>query len=493
MSMQIPIEGGLRTLVARLRRAVRARRLLMEGLLRLQAEPVPEEALARTLDALQLPTAETASRWKWGLRITHRRSLMLAMPLICLLAGGYSFRVWSDRQPNIVLSEHEVVNPNAAIIWAEAAQMVDEKGSPRFDHKSAEGEKLHLQLAERRAILKANSAALARMREGLKYRCLQPLVRSFGEPMPQWSAMRGLARIVQLEADTLALEGKPAEAMRCALDGMELGIRVQHGSVLIGMLVGLSCTAIARSQAWALVDKLDAATARAAAVRLEKLDAERYSLAECFKEEARLGQVGLLEVMKKPDWRRELMRLQTTGESSDLAERAFQTAHTLLLYAYSKDRIMNRYTRHMNKILENIRHNYPHTGPLEVDDPLLRMLIPSFSAASFQHFASAAQDRLLMVACALRAYSREHGRYPDTLQQLVPAYLKALPSDPFSPIDYPLRYRRVAKNRYILFSIGPDQSDDRGSPIGQADGTAGSGSEVNPYSIGDIVAGANRN
>ncbi|MFA0747150.1 MAG: hypothetical protein EORIYHIE_001019, partial [Candidatus Fervidibacter sp.] len=42
-----------------------------------------------------------------------------------------------------------------------------------------------------------------------------------------------------------------------------------------------------------------------------------------------------------------------------------------------------------------------------------------------------ALQRLGQVAVALRLYRHEHGRYPETLEELVPKYLPSLPIDPF--------------------------------------------------------------
>jgi hypothetical protein len=49
-----------------------------------------------------------------------------------------------------------------------------------------------------------------------------------------------------------------------------------------------------------------------------------------------------------------------------------------------------------------------------------------------------AEATLAMTAVALRRHRLEHGTYPPSLDALVPAYLPALPIDPFTgrPIDY---------------------------------------------------------
>ena len=49
-----------------------------------------------------------------------------------------------------------------------------------------------------------------------------------------------------------------------------------------------------------------------------------------------------------------------------------------------------------------------------------------------------------------------------TLDALVPRYLEQVPADPFSP-KQGLRYKRV-DGRFMLYSVGPDGTDDGGSP-----------------------------
>ena len=67
--------------------------------------------------------------------------------------------------------------------------------------------------------------------------------------------------------------------------------------------------------------------------------------------------------------------------------------------------------------------------------------------------------RLAVVSLALAAWRAEKGSYPDKLDALSPAVLKAVPQDPFT--DKPLTYRRVGKG-YVLYSVGPNMTDDGG-------------------------------
>jgi hypothetical protein len=65
--------------------------------------------------------------------------------------------------------------------------------------------------------------------------------------------------------------------------------------------------------------------------------------------------------------------------------------------------------------------------------------------------------RLLAVDLALRLYAGEQSDYPEHLDQLIPAYLRSLPLDPYS--NRPPIYRPVG-NTFVLYSVGPNRRDD---------------------------------
>lgn len=67
--------------------------------------------------------------------------------------------------------------------------------------------------------------------------------------------------------------------------------------------------------------------------------------------------------------------------------------------------------------------------------------------------------RLMMTDLALRAFQGYRGRPPETLDQLVPKYLPAVPLDPYD--GQPLRYLPGADD-FQLYSIGADGMDDGG-------------------------------
>jgi hypothetical protein len=68
---------------------------------------------------------------------------------------------------------------------------------------------------------------------------------------------------------------------------------------------------------------------------------------------------------------------------------------------------------------------------------------------------------------AIERYRLATGKVPDSLEELVPKYLEAVPIDPFDPDEKPLRYVKIKKG-YIIYSIGEDGTDNNGTEKDQA-------------------------
>jgi hypothetical protein len=71
--------------------------------------------------------------------------------------------------------------------------------------------------------------------------------------------------------------------------------------------------------------------------------------------------------------------------------------------------------------------------------------------------------QLLITELALQAYRLERGHHPERLESLVPDYIESMPVDPFA--GQPLRYRLGEDGQYVLYSVGPDGSDDDGQRV----------------------------
>lgn len=343
-------------------------------------------------------------------------------------------------------------------------------------HPGAKGNTVS-SLRQKAALVRENAAALKTLRQGFAYPYQPPPVRSINvrDLYPYSVPERRLARLLAFESQVKAARGDWAGAVNSGLDTVQEGTQIPHGSVLIGKLVGLACQAIGRRHLWPDVDHLSAAQARAAAHRLEKIQASSLPFAQTLQEEEWFGQAAMQELFRGP--RAVLNRLPF----------------------FLKHRYIHDYTRYMDQSIANARRPYAAKPPVpavpgDFVNALFLLDASVLPQARIEDTYNCTQNALLTVALALYAYKMEHGASPSTLDALVPSYLTHVPDDPFALND-PLRYRRAGA-KYRLYSVGPDGRDDGGRPIFHQPTAKGSGAQRSRYgvqedSLGDIVAGVN--
>lgn len=101
---------------------------------------------------------------------------------------------------------------------------------------------------------------------------------------------------------------------------------------------------------------------------------------------------------------------------------------------------------------------------------LASILLPSLDAAIALVDQAEAIECILPVAAATRRFKREHGRWPSSLNELVPDHLDAVPIDQLSPELAPLSMA-IVDGDLVIYSVGPNGTDDGGriDPRGRAD------------------------
>jgi hypothetical protein len=107
-----------------------------------------------------------------------------------------------------------------------------------------------------------------------------------------------------------------------------------------------------------------------------------------------------------------------------------------------------------------------NSNPFKYSAPFLTAMISDHGRPMPQLAASAAmaeaERRILITAIALERYRGKYGSYPNSLAQLSPEFLKAVPLDFMD--GQPLRYRPTADGHFLLYSVGLDCVDDGGKP-----------------------------
>jgi hypothetical protein len=91
---------------------------------------------------------------------------------------------------------------------------------------------------------------------------------------------------------------------------------------------------------------------------------------------------------------------------------------------------------------------------------LFRVELPMYASVLEGYVRQKAQLDEASVAIALELYRLAHGGLPETLRELVPEYLPAVPLDPYT--QKPLLYRRAEGGTFLLYSVGKNRTDDGG-------------------------------
>ncbi len=102
---------------------------------------------------------------------------------------------------------------------------------------------------------------------------------------------------------------------------------------------------------------------------------------------------------------------------------------------------------------------------IEKQRQFVRMLSLSADKVSVGFLRRQAELRCGPVALAAERFRRTHDRWPESLKELVPEYIKEIPKDPFD--GAPLRYRRLDEG-VVIYSVGVDKTYDGGNPVDNA-------------------------
>jgi hypothetical protein len=88
------------------------------------------------------------------------------------------------------------------------------------------------------------------------------------------------------------------------------------------------------------------------------------------------------------------------------------------------------------------------------------IVVPNFEKAVQKFAFEQTKADEAQIVCALERYRLAHGKYPGILNELVPQFVSKLPHDIIG--GQPLIYRLIPDGRFLLYSIGWNETDDGG-------------------------------
>lgn len=293
-------------------------------------------------------------------------------------------------------------------------------------------------LAEKESLLKKTEKALKLLREGFKYEYMEPPAKSL---IPtEFVRTERLAHLLVLEAQVKSAHGDWNSAMNSYLDIMKMCQDIPLGGGMDSRIFAHRWIAHIYLRQSSVIAHLDAKQCKAAALRVEAIRS-RY--------------VPFVESLKEDKWR--VLRQFNQGNQN------YTPTERFLLKQF-----LRSYIRYMDQLIEREKFRYPIRPPAPKEPkyniPALMFLIstPDPDYARFSDTKSQVLDAMLNIELALRAYRLEHGKYPKSLAELAPSYIREIPEDEFAKTGK-LRYK-LNGDKYILYSVGPDGIDNGGKP-----------------------------
>lgn len=393
-----------------------------------------------------------------------KKLLIIAAGLVVFACAFIAWRRYVEFVPPDATPAVALPSPNAYDFYVKAGKAAVPAPSnldPVYDSKRIPEDqwKTHYPIAKKEEWLRKNSKSLQLLREGFKHPYRTPL-RSQSSPdsFPFYASMREMARKLSVESRVYGEKERWGQAASSAMDSVRLGYDLSQGGVTLDYLVGAAINAIGRRTLWETVPHLNAVEARTTAQRLESTLAKHASLSDILRETKQLTLREYRYFMRSSEW--PTMNLNNaTGPA--------RWQQLWQIYSTPRRTILNNYDQYMNAVIVvadkpyNLFQEWPSPPTDYYHQPLSKLNV--YPNAHFLYAKEQAADALLLTSLALRAYRLDNGHYPQTLNELVPRYLKKNPADPFGN-NKPLRYQPKADS-YVLYSLGPDGIDNQGQKI----------------------------
>lgn len=328
----------------------------------------------------------------------------------------------------------------------------------------------------------------------------KPDEQFMAESLKYFAESKGRARVLQLRAIAELASGQSTNA----LEDIELLLRLDRlvceVPLLIAHLVGIAETAITiqpiyeglAQHAW---NDLQLAALEQDLTSMDFLSNYHYAMRG-----ERDFAVGCLEnqritrEMQNP----EIVSGKLTGKTKNISLRWVPSAYFYqneLAFARLNEKFLQPLVDATNRLFSpvavrqaqaSLDQQMNHYSPYNIQ---ALMTFPALSKCVEKFALIQADVDLARVACALERYRLAHGSYPATLDLLAPQFIVKIPHDVIN--GQPLHYRRsevpsaqradAANGKFVLYSVGWNETDDGGVVVLKTDSTSAVDSETGDW------------
>jgi hypothetical protein len=294
--------------------------------------------------------------------------------------------------------------------------------------------------------------------------CRYPIDLSIGfdNQLNHLSKLRKCTMLLNIEAIWHSENGQSQSAANSVMSGFSLARSLAHEPLIVSQLVRMACHGHTTSGLERCINRTTFTDEQLADIDRCLTDAEDHSTLSC----AYVGhRCPFLDALKKP----ESLISEITNDGMpispisdpflDLYKAVGLADLDAIIYLDSIEKYIEitKLPPHQRKKASNALE--ARLDSLSHIHLLLHTCMPAISRIATIELRSIAGLRAARTGLAVERYRLAAGKLPDSLSDLVPAYLESVPKDPFDGKD--LRYKKLEAS-FVVYSIGPDLSDDGG-------------------------------
>jgi hypothetical protein len=296
--------------------------------------------------------------------------------------------------------------------------------------------------------------------------------KSFEMPVPHVGAMVNASKVLQGRAQAELATGHPDNAFKDVQTLLKLGHAAGSTPFLISLLVEAS---ILDRTSQVISDGLDRHAWTDAQLAELSSELSRTDLMAHLSDALRGERASALQVdiKRRPE---ALLLVQSSDTGKSKNHTALRAAATLWPEGWlNEDKA--RYIGTMQRYIDAVNHPKELPSALadieaslasrtawnKIRNPLSYLAMPALTGSAKRIALTQTILHSLAAACSVERYRMAHGRLPAALDDLIPAFLPSVPTDPLT--GEPLHYKLSDTGSVLVYGTGWNQKDDAGSGV----------------------------
>jgi hypothetical protein len=286
--------------------------------------------------------------------------------------------------------------------------------------------------------------------------CYYPV--DFRYQMSYLAKLRLAVRLLELDAVLHAENDNSQLAVRSVISGFGIARSLTKEHVFISQIVRISCQAVSVSSLEQVINKTKLTDEQLVSLSHAVADAQDFSDMQRWFIGERCARISILMDPASPEL--ELISLKRPPSAVIELYKSLGLADmdAIICLDLMSDCVKSAQLplHQRQEVAAAIKAKLESKSKIHI---LLHELISGFSKLITIDLTILPRLRTAQIALAIERYRLAVGKIPNALTDLVPAYLDAVPMDPFDGNE--LRYKKL-ETGFVVYSIGEDLSDDNG-------------------------------